>query len=141
MVRDRAGRVAPRQLQRSETVVDSPIIIIDLELPVTSWKQLPGRYEFSPPHEGGSFYVSHGHNPVDLLSLEIRHVKDERFAVELELYVDFEGAGYRNEKLTISTEATYGGFSFLVPKWTSPELVTFPAEWHVPSAKEAWAPC
>lgn len=123
-----------------ETTVDSPIVLSDIELPVTSWKSLPGNYTFSPPSQGGSFYVSDRHNPVDLSRLCIRNVRDNVFALELDLHFDFafEDAGYENAQITLAVEAPYSGFSFIPPLWTNPKKVLLPPDWGVPSKAGKW---
>lgn len=121
-----------------ETTVDSTIVISDIELPVTSWKSLPGTYIFSPPSQGGSFYVSDRHNPVDLRRLTIKHVRDNVFDLDVDLDFELEDAGYQNEQITLAIEAPYHRFSFIPPLWTNPKRVSLPPDWQVPSTDAKW---
>lgn len=122
-----------------EQVVDSNICLERLELEIASWRSLAGRFTFSEP-QGGSFYVSHAHNPIDILDLTMTPKDGACFDVDatVEALFEYEGAGYQNEVTRLVFPATYEGFRFQVPTWSDPADVVFPPEWQVPSVEPSW---
>jgi hypothetical protein len=101
-----------------------------------SWTSIAG--EQGPVEDTGSssMYVSNVHVPVDIVSLVFDRLQGKRFAIHVELWLDFEyaGAGYRNTLLALDMEADYDGVSFRVPQWNEPDKVKFPEDWRIPTA-------
>jgi len=116
------------------TVVDTTMSLGGIRISQRHWAEIDG--EYGPVEDVGdsSIYVSNTHVPIDIESVVFRWLAGARFRIELQLLIAFEwaGAGYRDARLNLATEAAFDGLGFNVPQWTDPN-VTFPKEWRIPS--------
>jgi len=98
-----------------------------------SWSDQAGKktWNLSDKYSDSSMYVEERHHPIDLLSLEYTHIRDNIFRVEISAVVDFtfEGASFDNTEFTIDTEVS---FSKLKINTMMGKDATTPVEWGIP---------
>jgi hypothetical protein len=122
-----------------EKVVDSNLELEELDLNVSSWRDLAGVFE-SLESQDGSFYVSSAHNLIEVVKLTMTFNGGTGFTVDatLRFCFELENSGYQDEIVRLVFPATYRGFRFRVPRWNEPVTVRCPDEWGVPSNEPEW---
>ena len=69
--------------------VDSNIILDELDLKISDWRELAQTFKFTG-NQNGTFYVNGAHNPADAVELTIRSIGEARFAIDALVEFDFE---------------------------------------------------